>query len=340
MRSHSRSPTPWAIVPSARSRSPKTESVLLSSRISRATTYASGAERFAHRTNRSPSVVVTETVSGTVASVTVDGLGNYSAVLPLVKRLQRLHRHRDRRGWQYGIGFVYRRSGQRRSGRRSLGPSGRRLRRRIRSSIGDDRFQRRRYGFRRNDLHRNRFRRTRSLLGFDGIAQNATNVFSSPRPYFSGCTGTASVSTVEYSVANTLLVSTLPVTVNAANLTVTGMTKPNASVTASGGAAHAHGRFGFARGFGTSAFRSFRIASDLYLRPFDALGNTASGTLVITEDSINPVVTLSTASSTTYALTVPVAGTTEPFATVTVTGDPVRPPSSPTRSAPSVRTSI
>ncbi len=52
----------------------------------------------------------------------------------------------------------------------------------------------------------------------------------------------------------------------------------------------------------------------------DLLGNVATGSVTFVEDSVAPVVMLSTVDHATYSLSVTVAGTTEPFATVTIVG--------------------
>jgi hypothetical protein len=285
------------------------------------TTYASGASvSLTGQTEAGLSVVVTETVSGTVASVTADGLGNYSAVLPL--RLNASNGFTvtatDAAGNTGSVSFTVVQDNVDPVVVLSALPAVVDANSILVSGTTDS-----------NVAVTVSDGTTSTGIASDGLGafsvsmalvQNATNVFSVTATDLSGRTGTASVSTVEDSVANTLLVSTLPVTVNAANLTVTGTTKPNASVTASGGAATLTGVSDSLGVWNFSVPLVQDSVNNLVFTSVDALGNTASGTLAITEDSINPVVTLSTASSTTYALTVPVAGTTEPFATVTVTG--------------------
>lgn len=152
------------------------------------------------------------------------------------------------------------------------------------------------------------------------LVQNATNTFTVTATDLASRTGTASVSTVEDSVANGLVISTLPTTVNAVALALTGTTKPNASLSVTGGAASLTGSADIAGVWGFLVPLTANSANVLDVTSTDALGNVATGSVTIVEDSIAPVVTLSTVDHTTYALTVPVAGNTEPFAVVTVTG--------------------
>ncbi|MFB0964802.1 MAG: Ig-like domain-containing protein, partial [Patescibacteria group bacterium] len=152
------------------------------------------------------------------------------------------------------------------------------------------------------------------------LTQNATNAFTVTATDLASRTGTASVSTVEDSVANTLVIGTQPATVNAAAIALTGSTKPNSDLTVTGGAATLTGTADIAGNWGFLVALNANSANVLDVASVDALGNTATGSVTIVEDSIAPVVTLATVDHTTYATTVPVSGTTEAFAVVTVTG--------------------
>lgn len=68
-----------------------------------------------------------------------------------------------------------------------------------------------------------------------GLAQNAVNTFTVTATDLSTRTGTASVSITEDSVANSLIISTPSSTVNTGIFTITGTTKPNASMSVTDG---------------------------------------------------------------------------------------------------------
>lgn len=150
--------------------------------------------------------------------------------------------------------------------------------------------------------------------------QNAFNVFTVTATDLSGRTGTASVSTTEDSVSNTLVIGTLPATVNAASIALTGSTKPHSDLTVTGGASTLTGSADVAGAWGFFVPLTQDSVNVLDVTSVDALGNSATGSVTIVEDSTAPVVTLSVSNHSTYSLSATVAGTTEPFANVSVTG--------------------
>lgn len=152
------------------------------------------------------------------------------------------------------------------------------------------------------------------------LAQNAVNSFTVTATDLSGRTGTASVSVTEDSVANTLVIGTPPATVNAVSIALTGSTKPNSELTVTGGAATLTGTADIAGNWGFLVALNANSVNVLDVTSVDVLGNTATGSVTIVEDSVAPTIALATVDHTTYATTVPVSGTTEPFAVVTVTG--------------------
>lgn len=152
------------------------------------------------------------------------------------------------------------------------------------------------------------------------LTQNAVNSFTVTATDLASRTGTASVSVTEDSVANTLVIGTPPATVNAVSIALTGSTKPSSELTVTGGAATLTGTADIAGNWGFLVALNANSANVLDVTSVDVLGNTATGSVTIVEDSIAPTIALTTADHTTYATTVPVSGTTEAFAVVTVTG--------------------
>lgn len=152
------------------------------------------------------------------------------------------------------------------------------------------------------------------------LVQNALNSFTVTATDLSSRTGTASVSVTEDSVANTLVIGTTPATVNAVSIALTGSTKPSSELTVTGGAATLTGTADIAGNWGFLVALNANSANVLEVTSVDVLGNTATGSVTIVEDSVAPTIALTTVDHTTYATTVPVSGTTEAFAVVTVTG--------------------
>lgn len=154
------------------------------------------------------------------------------------------------------------------------------------------------------------------------LSINATNTINLTATDAAGNSGTGSTNIIQDSVPNALLITTLNNQhINAASLTVTGSTKPNAAVSISGGSGSS--MTGSADGAGVFSLDislTRNAPNTLVVSSTDQVNVTVTGSILVTEDSINPTVGIATPVQTTYNQNFTVTGTTEPNAFVAITG--------------------
>lgn len=152
------------------------------------------------------------------------------------------------------------------------------------------------------------------------LTLNAVNVLTVTATDPAGNTGSSSVSITQDSTPNTLVISTLPQTLNADNITLTGSTKPNSTLDITGGAATATGT---ADGMGLYSIvvsLTQDASNTLLVTSTDVVANVSTGSILVVEDSTAPVTTISTPAQTTQNATITLTGTTEAFASLVITG--------------------
>lgn len=135
-----------------------------------------------------------------------------------------------------------------------------------------------------------------------------------------GNTGSSSVVITEDSTPNTLVISTLPQTLNANSLTITGSTKPNSMIGISGGTVTATGVADGAGLYSLVVSLTQDAPNMLVVTSTDVVLNVLTGLVLIVEDSTAPVTVIGTPSQTTYNPIITLTGTTEALATVVITG--------------------
>lgn len=152
------------------------------------------------------------------------------------------------------------------------------------------------------------------------LVQDSNNVLTVTATDAAGNQSSGSVSVLEDSVANTLLIDTLPAATNAANITVSGTTKTNSNLilTHSGGLTQtgitANGTYSFSVPLIANSLNSIDLSSQ------DQAGHVATGSLNIIHDTIVPVVMIGTPSLTTSLTSYTITGSTEPLASIVISG--------------------
>jgi hypothetical protein len=152
------------------------------------------------------------------------------------------------------------------------------------------------------------------------LIQDALNTLTVVATDAATNSGSANLSVTEDSVANTLLLSPLPAFTNQATVSVSGTTKNNSIVTFvqgvnTGSGTAGGGNFSFTVPLTANSLNTISLSS------IDPALHVATGALTITHDSIAPTVSFATASGTLTSLTTyTLSGTTEPFASLTVSG--------------------
>lgn len=152
------------------------------------------------------------------------------------------------------------------------------------------------------------------------LTPNTVNILTVTATDPAGNTGSSSVSITQDSTPNTLVISTLPQTLNADNITLTGSTKPNSTLDITGGAVTATGT---ADGMGLYSIvvsLTQDASNTLLVTSTDIVANVSTGSILIVEDSTAPVTTIATPAQTTQNTTITLTGTTEAFASLVITG--------------------
>ncbi len=153
------------------------------------------------------------------------------------------------------------------------------------------------------------------------LLQDATNVLTVTATDAAGNQSSDAVSVIEDSMSNTIVIMpVLPTATNAASINVAGNTKANSSLSLvhSGGLTQT----------GTTADGTFTFpvtllantTNDITLTSQDLAGHVATGSVSIVHDSIAPVVTLGGVDLTTSLTSYTMTGTTEPLASLVITG--------------------
>ncbi len=161
---------------------------------------------------------------------------------------------------------------------------------------------------------------TGSFSGIVPLTPNAVNTITLTATDRANNIGTGSIIVTEDSTPNALLISTPSQHIRATNIFLSGSTKAYASISITGGSVTSSGAADASGNFSLSVGLNQNTANTLVVTSTDPVGFVATGSIVITEDSINPTVTLLTPSQTTNDLILPIVGTTEPNSTILITG--------------------
>ena len=152
------------------------------------------------------------------------------------------------------------------------------------------------------------------------LVPDIANVLTVTATDIAGNTGSNSVTITEDSTPNTLIISTPAQTLNADNITITGSTKANSSISIAGGVVTATGTADGAGLYSLVVGLTQDANNNLTVTSTDIVNNVLTGSVLIVEDSTNPVTVISTPAQTTYNPIITLSGTTEALATVVVTG--------------------
>lgn len=152
------------------------------------------------------------------------------------------------------------------------------------------------------------------------LIQDSENVLTVTATDAAGNQSSGALTVTEDSIANTLLIQALPAATNASTVNIEGTTKANSILTLvhSGGLTQTGvtvtGTFSLPVSLIANSINSISLSSQ------DQVGNVATGSVTITQDTMTPVVTLGTLGVTTSALNFTLTGTTEPLASIVISG--------------------
>lgn len=152
------------------------------------------------------------------------------------------------------------------------------------------------------------------------LVQDTSNILTVTATDAAGNQSSASITVIEDSVANTLLIQALPAATNASTINIQGTTKVNSTLILvhSGGLTQT--------GVATSGAFSLSVTlianqnNEISISSTDQLGNVATGSVSLLQDAIAPIVTLGSVSQTISDTSFTLTGTTEALANIIITG--------------------
>lgn len=160
-----------------------------------------------------------------------------------------------------------------------------------------------------------------SFSGTVPLVLNTPNTITVSVTDIAGNIGSDSVVITQDSLTPPLVLGTNNIFTNLSNITLTGSTDPNISIAVTDASGALVGT-GFSDGVGDFAVSVSLISNSVNLFNItvtDAASNSNSGTVTITQDSINPNIILDPVPSLIHAANVVVSGVTEPFANIVFT---------------------
>lgn len=149
---------------------------------------------------------------------------------------------------------------------------------------------------------------------------NSTNTIHLTATDLAGNIGTGTASTYEDSTPNTLLISTPSQFTKNPTITVTGSTKPNSTVNITGWQNLVVATLDWAGNFTGAVNLNLNIANNLLITSTDQVGNILTWAIVVTHDTVNPIINITTPNTPTNNTTINLVGTTEPNSTISISG--------------------